>query len=296
MPVGLDLVAVLRHLGVSIDAGSPPVTEPGVITWLGRVYDVTPDQHNLGMREGMELWTTGHGFAPLDRAGVESWLFDAPRGRHLVIAERSVNFAVEDLPSRVGRILKLWKLDDFAAFIGHAVIDGRLSIIEEEAENPEEDEIDMFSGPGPFVIRPVNDFTLLEEKGLDITMGKPVLVPGLLHKVRGILKGPDVEEIERWVLNCGGFHILKNVELLIRPPMLNQERLGIDDNPDFSEILSQRRTHSEGMGDLLHWWRFDSETQKVDTYEVLIPAHKGQDVSGNYWIFDGVSLSLHLNR
>ena len=52
--------------------------------------------------------------------------------------------------------------------------------------------------------------------------------------------------------------------------MLNQERLGIDDNPDFSEILSQRRTHSEGMGDLLHWWRFDSETQKVDTYEVLI--------------------------
>ena len=76
--MGLDLVAVLRRLGVSIDAGSPPITEPGVITWLGRVYDVSPEQHNLGLSEGMELWSTGQGFAPLDRAGVESWLFDAP--------------------------------------------------------------------------------------------------------------------------------------------------------------------------------------------------------------------------
>ena len=50
-----------------------------MITWLGRVYDVSPEQHNLGLSEGMELWTTGQGFAPLDIAGVESWLFDAPR-------------------------------------------------------------------------------------------------------------------------------------------------------------------------------------------------------------------------
>ena len=137
--MGLDLVAVLRRLGVSIDAGSPPITEPGVISWLGRVYDVTPDQYNLGVREGMELWTTGQGFAPLDRAGVESWLFDAPRGSHLVIAERRVNFDPNDLPSRSGRNLKLWQLDDFAAFIGHAVIDGRLSITEDEVEDYEED-------------------------------------------------------------------------------------------------------------------------------------------------------------
>ena len=72
--------------------------------------------------------------------------------------------------------------------------------------------------------------------------------------------------------------------------------LEIDENPDFSEILSQRRPHSEGMGDLLHWWKFDSKSQKIDTYEVLIPAHKGQDISGNFWIFDGVSSTLHLNQ
>ena len=259
--MGLDLVAVLRRLGVSIDAGSPPITEPGVISWLGRVYDVTPDQYNLGVREGMELWTTGQGFAPLDRAGVESWLFDAPRGSHLVIAERRVNFDPNDLPSRTGRNLKLWQLDDFAAFIGHAVIDGRLSITEEEVEDYEEDQSDIFAGSGPFVLKPSNDFSLLESKGLDISMAKPVLLPARLYKVRGLLRGPGVEEIERWVLNCGGFYILDDVDLLIRPPMLSREHLEIDANPDFSEILSHRKPHSEGMGDLLHWWKFDSESQ-----------------------------------
>ena len=294
--MGLDLVAVLRRLGVSIDSGSPPVTEPGVITWLGRVYDVSPEQYNLGLSEGMELWTTGQGFAPLDIAGVESWLFDAPRGSHLVIAERKVNFDIIDLPSRTGRLLKLWQLDDFAAFIGHAVIDGRLSIIEEEAEVGDEEEIDMFAGPGPFVLKPKNDFSPLESRGLDISMAKPVLVPARLHNVRGLLRGPAVEEIESWLLNCGGFHILESVDILESPPMLNQEILEIVEDPDFSEILSQRRTHSEGMGDLLHWWKFDSKSQKIDTFDVLIPAHKGQDISGNYWIFDGVSSTLHLNR
>ena len=294
--MGLDLVAVLRRLGVSIDSGSPPITEPGVITWIGRVYDVSPEQYNLGIREGMELWTTGHGFAPLDRAGVESWLFDAPRGSHLVIAERRVNFELNDLPSRAGRLLKLWQLDDFAAFIGHAVIDGRLSIIEEEPENLEEDETDMFAGSGPFVLKPTSDFSSLEPRGLDISMAKPVLLPAKLHKVRGLLKGPEVEEIDRWVLNCGGLHILESVEILVRPPMLNQEILEIVENPDFSEVLSQRRPHSEGMGDLLHWWKFDRESEKIETFDVLIPAHKGQDVSGNYWILDGVSSTLHLNR
>ena len=294
--MGLDLVAVLRRLGVSIDAGSAPVTEPGVITWLGRVYDVSPEQHKLGLSEGMELWTTGQGFAPLDRAGVESWLFDAPRGSHLVIAERKVNFHLNDLPSRTGRLLKLWQLDDFAAFIGHAVIDGRLSIIEEELDILEEDEIDIFAGPGPFVLKPMNDFSLLESRGFDISMAKPVLVPARLHKVRGLLKGPEIKEIESWVLNCGGFHILEFVELLVRPPMLNQEILNIVENPNFSEILSQRRPHSEGMGDLLHWWKFDSESQKIDTFDVLIPSHKGQDIDGTFWIFDGVSSTLHLNR
>lgn len=292
--MSLDLVAVLRRLGVNIDTESPPVTEPGVISWLGRIYDVTPEHYNLGMREGMELWTSGFGFAPLDRVGVESWLFDAPRGSHLIVAVRSVNFDISDVPTRLGRELKIWELDDFAAFIGHAVIDGRLIIIEEETENIQLEESNMFEGQGPFVLKPINDFSVLESRGLDISTAKPILVPGMLYRVRGLLKGPATEEVESWVLNCGGFHILEKIELLTRPPMLTQEFLKIEENPDFSEILSQRRLHSQGMGDLLHWWKFDSESQLIDGYDVLIPAHKGEDESGTSWIFEGVSLSLHI--
>ena len=281
---------------MSIDTDSPPITEPGVISWLGRIYDVTPSQYNLGMREGMEIWSTGLGFAPLDLVGVETWLFDAPRGSHLIVAEREVNFQIENTPTRDGRTVKIWELDDFAAFIGHAVIDGRLTIIEEENEDELVPETNMFDGPGPFVLKPKNDFSALDSKGLDISMSKPVLIPARLHNVRGILKGPAEEEIQKWILNCGGLHILQEFEILSRSPMLNHDSLPIDEKPDFSELLSERRPHSEGMGDLLHWWKFDSENEFVETYDVFVPAHKGQDAFGKKWIIDGVTSKLHLNR
>ena len=41
--MALDMVAVLRRLGVSIDTNSPPLTAPGVISWFGRLIDVTPE-------------------------------------------------------------------------------------------------------------------------------------------------------------------------------------------------------------------------------------------------------------
>ena len=45
----------------------------------------------------------------------------------------------------------------------------------------------------------------------------------------------------------------------------------------------------------LRWWTFDSETATVETYEVLVPAHKGIDATGTEWILDGVSNKLHMN-
>ena len=243
----------------------------------------------------MELWGTGQGFAPLDIAGVESWLFDAPRGDHLLIAERKLSFDVQNAPSRDGRKLVIWTLNDIAAFIGHAVIDGRLEILEEETEIVEENAPDLFRGPGPFTLKPSNDFSILEEKGLDVSMAKPILIPAKLHRVTGILKGPGEDEVSRWVLNVSGLHILHEFELLERSPMLNHVKMEIDSNPDFSDLLSERRSHSDGMGDLLRWWTFDSETATVETYEVLVPAHKGIDATGTEWILDGVSNKLHLN-
>lgn len=293
--MALDLVALLRRLGVSIDSESPPITAPGVISWLGRIYDVSPEISKLGMKDGMEIWSSGKGFAPLDLAGVETWLFDAPRGSHLVIAERKISFDIEKTPSRDGRELKIWKLDEFAAFIGYAVIDGRLKILEDEVVEHVQTELDIFSGDGPFVLKPTNDFTELDSKGLDISMAKPVLIPANLHKVTGILKGPGEDEICKWVLNCGGLHILKDFELLENPPMIRHDNLEIHENPDFTDLLSERRSHSDGMGDLLRWWYFDGEGANVETYNVLVPAHKGIDAFGSDWIFDGVSSKLHMN-
>ena len=62
----------------------------------------------------------------------------------LLIAERKLSFDVQNAPSRDGRNLVIWTLNDIAAFIGHAVIDGRLEILEEETEIVEEDEPDLF--------------------------------------------------------------------------------------------------------------------------------------------------------
>jgi len=293
--MALDLVAVLTRLGVSIDSKSPPITAPGVISWLGRIFDVSPEISKLGMKEGMEIWTSGKGFAPLDIASVETWLFDAPRGDHLLIAERKISFDIDSTPSREGRELKIWTLDEFAAFIGHAVIDGRLEIFEEEVVENIETEADIFSGDGPFVLKPKNDFTELESKGLDISMAKPVLIPANLHRVTGILKGPGEDKICKWVLNCGGLHVLDTFELLENSPMIRHDSLEIQQDPDFSDILSERRSHTDGMGDLLRWWHFDNQSAEIQTYNVLIPAHRGVDAFGGNWLLNGVSNKLHVN-
>ena len=293
--MALDLVAVLKRLGVNLDFDSAPNAHPGVISWLGRLYDVSPEHFHMGMSDGMDVWTSGQGFAPLDLAGIETWLFDAPSGDHLIIAERKITFDLKDTPQRNERSLTIWTQNDLAAFIGHSVLDGSLVIIDEEELVTNETEPEMFAGTGPFTLKPRNDFTQLDSEGLDISMAKPVLIPGKVHNVRGLLKGPAEDEISRWVLNCGGLYLLHEIELLERSPLLNQEYLEINSEPDFSEILSERRAHSDGMGDLLRWWRFENEGANIETYDVLVPAHISRDASGSKWILDGVSGTLHRN-
>jgi hypothetical protein len=291
----LDLVAVMKRLGVSLDTDSAPITPPGIITWLGRLYDVSPEHSNLGMIEGMEVWTSGQGFAPLDLVGVETWLFDAPRGDHLIIAERKITFNADNIPHRDGRTLALWTQNELAAFIGHAIIDGRLIIVDEDELVETKSEPELFSGKGPFTLKPTNDFSILEKEGLDISMAKPVLILAKVHNVKGLLKGPGEDEISRWVLNCGGLYIIHELELLERSPLLNQVQLQIEEEPNFSDLLSERRTYSDGMGDLLRWWIFDNDSAIVKNYDVLVPAHQGISATGSKWILDGVSGELHLN-
>ena len=168
-------------------------------------------------------------------------------------------------------------------------------IIDEVESVEEESEQELFSGKGPFTLKPTNDFTLLEEEGLDVSMAKPVLIPGLVHIVKGILRGPGEDEVTRWVLNCGGLYVIQELELLERSPLLNQEHLAIDENPKFSDLLTERRTHSDGMGDLLRWWKFDDDSAIITTHSVLVPAHKGTSATGSEWILNGVSGILHKN-
>ena len=293
--MGLDLVAVMRKLGVSIDVDSPPITSPGVISWLGRLYDVSPEHSQQGLVDGMEVWTSGQGFAPLDLVGIESWLFDAPRGDHLIIAERRLTFDLKDTPSRDGRNLSIWPQDKLASFIGHAVLDGSLVIIENLEEEEHSEEPELFSGTGPFTLKPLNDFSALEGKGYDISMAKPVLIPAILYRVTGVVRGPVEDEVTRWVLNCDGLHVIDEVEVLERSPMLNHVLLHIEENPKFSDALSERRSFSDGMGELLRWWKFDDSSANSAEYNVLVPAHKGSDALGNEWVLNGLTGKIHSN-
>lgn len=296
--MGPDLTSLLERLGIVFEYSSKPVVMPGVIRWLGRLSEVSPEQMKNGLLEGMEVWTSGQGFAPIDLPSVESWLFDAPRGSHLLLTERKINFDKINAPKREGRELLIWTRNEIATFVGLAILDGTIELIEsEEAESIIDVDSEEFilEKPGIKVLKPINDFSALEEAGIDIALAKPVLLSAKIHRVTGMLRGPEQITIERLVLNCGGLHVISDLQLLPRTPMLNRFDLEIQSEPDFSNLLSERRVHSEGLGDLLHWWRFDNDSAAVDTYEVLVPAHKGRDVNGKLWILDGVSSKLHRN-
>ena len=289
-----DLSKVLTHLGVNLDLASKPLTRPGVLDWVGRIFDVHPDHKSQGLEEGMEVWSSGRGFAPLDLQGIESWLIDAPRGNHLIIAERDISFEVDDIPERIDREIKFWTLENLASFIGFSIIENKISILPDESlldEGREEEFI--FSGLGPYTIKPNNDFTILEENGIKISSATPVLIPAIMHKVVGKLCGPDVVNIEKWVLNCNGLYLIDNFELLDRNPLLNKEELKIITDPSFKDLLSERRTHNEEMGELLHWWKFDEDSAVVEDFEVLVPGHIGIDFNNKKWVLEGLTGKLY---
>ena len=131
---------------------------------------------------------------------------------------------------------------------------------------------------------------------MDIGLARPILLNGKIHCVSGILKGPDETKVKKWVLNCGGLHLLNSIEVLERNPMFSRLDLPIEEKPNFSQVLSERRVHSEGLGDLLHWWRFDNDTANVETYDVLVPAHQGSEGDEKTWILEGVTSTLHRHQ
>jgi hypothetical protein len=284
-----DLTRLLERLGVSLDLGASPIVSPGLIGWLGRLIDVDPNQLQLGLKPGMEVWSTGDGFAPIDLPSVESWLFDAPRGIHLLISLRELTFDRADVPVRVGRELIIWSKQDLAEFLGMGILGGTLELFDpQEIIVEQETEKGLFDGPGPFVLKPSEI-----HHEIDLSFTKPILIPATLYHVKGLLKGPGEDQIERWVLRCGGVSILHSIELLKRIPALSQYLLDSVEEPDFGKLLSERRTHNQGMGDLLHWWKFEEESKKVIEYDVLVPANIKENPDGSSWVFDSVSQAIY---
>ncbi|MDP6869408.1 MAG: hypothetical protein QGI21_01375 [Candidatus Poseidoniaceae archaeon] len=296
--MGPELLPLLNSLGVSLDCGSIPLTSPGVISWLGRIKEVTPEQMKNGLSPGMEVWTSGQGFAPLDLASVESWLIDTPRGDHLLIALRELSMDISDIPIRQGRSVIVWSKNDLAAFVGKAVLDGTLFLSDEKLETELDDESQdqiLFIGSGPFVLKAEADFTVVDEAGLDLASSRPILLEARIHRVIGTIKGPEEETVDSWVLDCEGLFKVDNVELFQRAPMLRRQKMNLAANPDFTDSLSERRAHDDGFGSLLHWWRFQNDSAKVETYNVLVPAHMGKNGYGETWIFNNLTKTLHTN-
>ncbi|MEL0100641.1 MAG: hypothetical protein VW862_02940 [Euryarchaeota archaeon] len=293
--MAFDLTKALQRLDVNIDHSSKPLVKDGMISWLGRMYDVHPDHVQFGFTEGMEIWITGAGMAHLDLAGFESWLMDAPRGDHLLISERTVNFEISQMFNRIDRNVILWTREMLASFIGEAVLSSKISIVEENEDTTEDSEDHIFVGQGPFAIKPLNDFSILEENGLRISDATPIIIPAVIHHVKGNLVGPDTEPVEKWVLNCNGLRVIESIELMQRAPLLNKEYLSIDESPTFSKLLSVRKSHGDDVGQLLQWWKFDDNTAVIENYEVLIPGHSAVQANGKKWILEGVTNSLYRN-
>ena len=90
-------------------------------------------------------------------------------------------------------------------------------------------------------------------------------------------------------------NVIDEIEVLERSPMLNHVHLHIEENPEFSDALSERRSYSDGMGELLRWWKFDDSSANRTEYKVLVPAHKGSDNLGNDWILNGLTGKIHSN-
>jgi len=295
--MGFELLPLLERLGISLDCESGPMIRPGVISWVGRIKEVTPKQLRSGLANGMEIWSSGQGFAPLDSIAIESWLIDLPRGDHLLISFRDILIDKDNFPIRPGRDFQIWSKGDFAKYIGEAVMDGmEISVNDIEITDNNSDQIvdeDIFSGTSPYALKADADFSLVIDSGLDIASSKPILLEAKLYKVKGILIGPVEENVQSWVLNCGGLFKIDEIKLFERPPMLRRTEIEIIQSPDFGDLLSERRHHNEGNGALLRWWKFQNETAEITEYDVLVPAHIGSNAMGENWIFNNLTCTLH---
>ena len=290
--MGSDLAALFHSLGFDLDKEGVPHVSPGIIQWIARI-NATSEVLIPGCDAGREIWSTGSGFAPLDMAAFETWSYDLPAGKHLLIAEREISFKLDDLPIRPHRNVVIWTKDDLSRVVGQALLEGRLQIdaVEQVLEVESEISIDPFhplEGEGPFVLADSHGLEELNEHGLDAISSSPVLICGTAHLVSAILLGPEAEEeITRVILDFGIHSLAGDISLLNYRPRISTVTPEINTPVDFSKLLSQRRsTPSTGGGELLRWWRVDPESLKVIEKPIIAPGRRGIDPQGGHWLLN----------
>ena len=290
--MGSDLVALFHSLGFVLDKEGIPRISPGIIQWVARI-DSTSEVLINGCDVGREIWSTGSGFAPLDMAAFETWSYDLPAGKHLLIAERDISFNLDDLPIRLHRNVVVWTKDDLSRVVGKALLEGRIQVETIDDNVKEEPQLNIgpfhpLEGDGPFFLTDSYGLDELSEQGLDSISSSPVLISGIAYLVTAIIRGPeDEEEINRIVLDFGIQTLAEELSLLNYQPRIRTIVPESSVPLDFSKLLSQRRsTPSKGGGELLRWWRVVPESINVIEKPVIAPGRRGIDPLGGNWLLN----------
>ena len=290
--MGSDLVALFHSLGFVLDKEGTTRISPGIIQWVARI-DTTSEVLINGCEVGSEIWSTGSGFAPLDMAAFETWSYDLPAGKHLLIAERDISFNLDDLPIRLHRNVVVWTKDDLSRVVGKALLEGRIQVETIDDNVKEEPQLTIgpfhpLEGDGPFFLTDSYGLDELSEQGLDSISSSPVLISGIAYLVTAIIRGPeDEEEINRIVLDFGIQTLAEELSLLNYQPRIRTIVPESSAPLDFSKLLSQRRsTPSKGGGELLRWWRVVPESINVIEKPVIAPGRRGIDPLGGNWLLN----------
>ncbi len=294
--MAFSLSSVLSELGIEIEEVGMVSRTPG-ITCLGTISSLYDDTVRCPLPIGSFVWHAEAGWAAIDRMEMERWMVDAPAGNHWMISERKL-VELNRLPSREGVVLTLWSSETLSAWLGRAVLEGKLHlscshVAATSTFTSIQDRAESLSTPEPkaIALKPsVNLTDWLRDMGYESLPVKPLLLEGRRWDVCGELVGPeDTRESHSWSLLDDPFlNSLSPAEDAQELPFVPQlERL----QPPFwrsqgtirselTTVCEERRhwrvnqTSADGLvqGSILHWWRIDEKTAEMTHSPVLIPA------------------------
>ena len=307
---------LLKQLGAEL-APAPAHNPIAGVTLLGVLAQPVRVKAGPHVPVGTWMWHAQDGWSDLDRMELERFLVDAPAGTHWLLSERKLAYGSQ-MPQREGVDLQVWGPDDFATWLGRAVLNGDLSaqipqaapVIEMHSEigaesSPTVRDERLPAGGAPFALAPrVEVAHALQAAGVAGAEHRPVLLSARAWSVTGTLRGPDdASERQWWTLIedpfSGQIDALGNAKLLefipnlarLDPPRWADESVIRQSLPG---LCDTRRHHAApgAMASLLQWWRLDPSSAELDARLALIPAWQVR-IPGRGWaLLHGLSGQL----